>query len=675
MNTKTLLLLLPLLIDSSSTTLIAQGFLTGDSGGNEREVTIFDRDFGMVWHTVTGVSGRFESKTLPEGEYLAVSGSVITPVKIQSGLATEILFSSQKGMSADTETWSPSRKKFGQTFKAVGPWVNGFRFWNPGKPVQLIAELRERDPKGKLVGRKDLGECSWIKIINLQPWEWPTDRGHNYYLSLHSPTGSTFQLGTPALGDTYIWGNAYYDDEPRLDSDMGFSISQDNDNLKTIVRVTLHQGFGFKSEGPASGSPTWAAQSFTATTNNLRTVWINAGWPSSEGLTKRFIFSVHEKSPTGKQVGPERNVLMIKDWGATCAWFRDQVPLRKGEKYIVKLRRVDGKPFYAYLAPDLYKKGEALRNKLSTENLDLTCILKGEEHPGSVVLPMNVRMTQITARSITVKWETALPTTSQISFGNRGFLQEKYKTQHVMTLPGLDPGTSYTFQVGGRTENSNSPPLYSKSVTVKTLEDPTSLLPKNQVMGITGKLIPLKNSSFEDGLKGWKVSSLKNQVAEVPLPPDVKNLRSVYYLGRYHAHSGKRVLGWNHKVHEKSGPIPRKMEPALTRTVSQVVTTIPGKIYTLSAWVLTDERQGGWNRNDRVRLIVDPTHTGKLDHPETVDNKFVTQWYSTRGQWKRFRLKFKAQNSKTAIGVQLYQWWLLAENHVYVDDVKLYMND
>ena len=40
--------------------LFAQGFITGDSGGNERVVSVFDRRNGQVWQTVTGTSGRLK---------------------------------------------------------------------------------------------------------------------------------------------------------------------------------------------------------------------------------------------------------------------------------------------------------------------------------------------------------------------------------------------------------------------------------------------------------------------------------------------------------------------------------------------------------------------------------------------------------------------------------------
>ena len=76
--------------------------------------------------------------------------------------------------------------------------------------------------------------------------------------------------------------------------------------------------------------------------------------------------------------------------------------------------------------------------------------------------------------------------------------------------------------------------------------------------------------------------------------------------------------------------------------------------------------------NERVRLVVDPTSSGKLASTATVDENYATQWYTTRGMWRRFRLRFTAMNSLTDVGIQLYQWWLLDEDHIFIDDLELH---
>ncbi|MEM7233759.1 MAG: hypothetical protein AAF517_16405 [Planctomycetota bacterium] len=285
-------------------------------------------------------------------------------------------------------------------------------------------------------------------------------------------------------------------------------------------------------------------------------------------------------------------------------------------------------------------------------------------------MPCNVRLEELSATSATIAWETAKPTSSVVELltGEPRRIRDRVGTMHHrVKVDLLPPGREVRFRVGGRVGEARL--LFSKEQGFATLKDPRALRDPKELE--RGESIELKNPSFESGLKFWTVSPLENESRKSKVPGDVGNLRAVFYLGRYSAHTGQRVLGWNHQVHERSGPIPRKIDPAVTRIASQMVDTEPGREYELSSWVCTDERQGGWNRNDRVRLVVDPTASGRLESRNTVDEEFATQWYTTRGKWRRFRFRFVAQGAKTAVGVQLYQWWLLAENHVYVDDVQL----
>ena len=99
-----------------------------------------DRDRGQVWSTITGQSGRFESKPVAPGLYMALSAGRVSPVIIRDGRRSGIIWADQPGYDADTETWSPARRKFGQTFTAFAPWFAGFTFWNPSQAVPMAAE-------------------------------------------------------------------------------------------------------------------------------------------------------------------------------------------------------------------------------------------------------------------------------------------------------------------------------------------------------------------------------------------------------------------------------------------------------------------------------------------------------------------------------------------------------
>ena len=108
-----------------------------------------DQVSGQVSQLAIAENQGIYSVELDPGEYLAVSQGIVAPLVVCEGRAAEVLFVPQTAMSVDCETWSPARKKFGQSFRAAGPWVNGFTFWNPGKALPLVAELRKRNVKYK----------------------------------------------------------------------------------------------------------------------------------------------------------------------------------------------------------------------------------------------------------------------------------------------------------------------------------------------------------------------------------------------------------------------------------------------------------------------------------------------------------------------------------------------
>jgi len=652
------------------------GWFAGNSGGMERGVQLFDRSYGQVWFTVTGPSGLYRSKAVPAGEYLAACLGNIAPIRVEPGRLAWIDWAGQPGYDVGADTWSPARRKFGQTFVAFGPWVRQVSFWLPSGPIALRLALREDGPNGRLVGEPVVQErANWVSSFCFQPGQWPMQVGRRYYLSIESVNGEPFAIGMPGLGEVYPDGQAYYDDEPQLDSDLALGITADNDGLSTTVDVAYSQGLGFIKEGPGSGMCTWAGQTFVATTRNVIAAYANAGWGYQPSRILEFVYSIHEDGPDGRQVGPERRVEMICDWGATALWFPDQVRLVPGKRYMLKYRRADGGRFYAYLARDIYKGGCAVRDGEPMGRFDLTCTIRGQRQPGYPSWPYNVMVAELTPRRATIAWATLVPSTSQVEYGllldqrgrtvagtamRRTKLDERLVREHRVTLTGLLPGKAYAYAVWSRPGKPDTKPLRSKVLTFRTLEDPTQpeTPPLVSPPARAAAVVPLKNPGFENGLEGW--SQLGGRAGVLT---DLK---------RYRPHGGKAVCGWRH-IHEAKTEqaVPRKLEPPVRDMVYQTVAVQPGKTYLLSAWILTDEREGGWERNDRIRLVADPTGAAEPTTREWQDAPFVTQWYTTGGLWVRRRLRFVPDRDTVRIGVEFYQWWALRENHLYVDDVQL----
>ena len=123
------------------------------------------------------------------------------------------------------------------------------------------------------------------------------------------------------------------------------------------------------------------------------------------------------------------------------------------------------------------------------------------------------------------------------------------------------------------------------------------------------------------------------------------------------------MFGYRH-VHDPAGTdkVPRKIDPADRTVLVQEVAVKEGRTYILSARLMTREREGGWQRNNRLRLLASSPG---------VEKRHATQWYATGDRWQRVRLRFTAGGSTAVVGVELYRWWALVEDAVFVDDVWL----
>jgi hypothetical protein len=651
----------------------ADGRLTGDAAAPGCDVALFDRDSGMIWNTRTGPDGRFESIPLKTGTYLAVLGRRIAPVEIRNWERTEVVWSEQPDYHTDMETWSPTRYMFGQTFLGFAPGLEGLSFWIPCGPPEILLELREEGIRGKSVNRKTVVRPrATVSRFRLRPDEWPTTPGKPYYLSISASNREPFVLGMPAVGEVYPEGQAYYDGEPALDTDMGFILEGNQDGL--LSTFTSGKSLGVVREGPAAGLRRWAAQEFVATTRNVVSARANASWPTDQDADQEFIYSIHRGGPEGKPAGPARRLRMTRERGAIAAWFPDQVSLEPGEKYALRIARADGQTFHVFLAEGEDQNGQAVRAGPETPDLNLDCEIRGETAPGGLVFPYNVGINWLSRSEAAIEWQTAVPARGELLWAPQ---EGEWRTisagvsaarVHQARIEDLTAGTRYRYVIRVTAETATPTALLSRIFELSTLPDPRRS-PESRVDSSQAgsQEVKLANPSFEEGLAGWTFSQPPRNAYHKPLPDGVGELRIHTDLKRHKAHTGQAACGWLHIAGSESGQIPWQLRPELTQTLSQRVRVQMGARYVLSAWILTDEVEGGWNRNDRVRLCVDPSGGNKVGQ----DERFVTQWYTTRGQWLRRRLAFKAGSDEVEIGMQFYHWWMLKENYLFVDDVRL----
>jgi hypothetical protein len=181
--------------------------------------------------------------------------------------------------------------------------------------------------------------------------------------------------------------------------------------------------------------------------------------------------------------------------------------------------------------------------------------------------------------------------------------------------------------------------------------------------------LALENPGFEKELDGWRVTG--------PLAGIIRRRDNLAVP------EGSRALGYLH-LHDSEGgeEVPRKLEPPERSVALQEVTVEPGRDYLLSALIYCHERGGGWQRNNRARLLAfSPARADAAGRPGELATMIqadpkrreacATAWYSTGGEWRRLRHTFRSRSRRAVIGLELYRWWALEKDCVLVDGVRL----
>lgn len=615
------------------------GALAGRTGGNERDCVVFARGKGAVAFAITYGEGDFRFEGLEPGEHMALSsGRVASRIPVWAGGTTRLDFGEADYVSVPAETWSPARRRFGQTFLAESSEIEGISFWIPAGSHRLAIEFREGGPAGRLVAsRKTSGPVGWVVAERFREGEVPTEPGRRYSVEISSLDGEPWQIGTPGRGDVYPEGEAWYDGEPMLDADLGISLASDVSGL--VESAAARDGLGFVAEGPGSGLAREAGQTFVATTGNVVAATANAGWGGRPEPKLDFEFALREEGPRGRLVAGPTRLPMISDWGATAVWFPDEAPVVPGKRYYLSFRRTDGEPFYAYLSRDEYAGGCAWRDGEPLEGFDLTFSIRGEKVPGSLTHPYDVAWTA-SERGLRVRWKTSLPSVSEILLdppvaGARALLASRAASaEHAAEIAGLRGGIEYEAVAISRPEGPSGPgfPVRSAPFRFRAAGEPPALGAERAAVG-----------------------------SQRILPPE-----------------GASPLGHTHRA-QPGEEVPRKIDPPERSLHLREVPVAEGEAYVLSALVFAREEGGGWQRNNRVRLLALPSEPGapegatleRLASDPALREARASQRYATGGVWRRVRLRFRSTGERAAVGVEFYRWWALEEDAVFADDVRL----
>lgn len=661
--------------------LAADGKIKGSAGGLERGVAAWSRDGRPVGWTITGPSGLYEFTGIEAGLHiLDLSGIIVPGVEVRDGQATVVDQSQQPRFALETELWGPARVQFAQSFIARGTAVTGFSLWRPAGDGKLVVSLHEDSPTGRRVGGPfTTGDMIWICGSRLPADEFKTTPGEKYAIELAAADGKPWNHAMPRTGDVYPDGIAWFDGVAHPESDLGITIDEATPGL--IVAAAAQDDQHFIKEGPGSGTCTVAGQTFVAVTPNILRAGANCGWG---GGVQEFVYSIHEDGPGGKQVGPTCSTRMVSDWGADAVWFPDAVQVTPGKTYYLEYRRADGQPFYSYLSSDTCKTGRAYRDgKLVPEQFDQLFSVVGEQEPGGVIYPIDVRVGSVTDTTAVINWETGTPGDGLVHFGTTTHLtrqagsEQPREMRHQVTLTNLSPGTVYLYRVSSHTHRQSSRRMYSRIYTFLT-RSTTEDRPRFDKPTATPEppacedCVTIVNPGFEDGTTGWvrKAGSGRAKMPETYVPDAKPFGDAVTGVDGCNPHSGKRLYGWTFRGPED----PTWKEPRedwRQEIIRQRIAVQPGREYVFSAFLLTGDRGSGWGRDSRIRLAVDEEDGQTLESFETFDKANCTQWFATHYRWLPVSLHFVPKTDHVTIGVHLLNWWALETNHLYIDELSV----
>lgn len=647
------------------------GTQTGNSGGNERDATLHARGDGLIRHTITGPSGEYTFGEIPPGEYMAASTGRLCPrVRIGPGETVRILWTGQPAVDPEDEVWTTPHLEYGQSFIATGECITGIGMWIPGPEVMLEMAFHEEGPEGPMIFHHVWDSPrSWVFGKEFEYGQIPVDVGKRYYVRFTATEGKPWQIGMPRRGDVYPDGMAYFDGVPRPESDLGVSITMPNDGLVKVAEVGGGPGYVEPgeplSENVESRMVLTAGQTFTATTRNLVKLGVNAGFGGAP-IPEDFRYAVHEDGPGGRQVGPEVRVRILSNWGGDAIFFPDDLLLEPGRTYYFRYWREDGETFYPYMAQNKYDGGQAFReDEPVPDGWDLTFSIWGEKEPDGITYPYNIEARDTGATTAVIAWETGNPSTSQVEYGIHGggrwftALDETKKLHHHVELAGLQPSTVYWYRVHTGTQKVGSVtmrgPQLDFMTEVEGEDAPRFTEPAAPPSASADPDNLLADFSFEEG-GAW------TSVTE-------HGARTRGQDG-FRPHSGEWMWGWSHVY---DGEVYPEFPFRIGRDglVTQRVAVEKGATYEFSGWLCLGDRNSGWGRDSRARLVYDIAGGNTLDATATLNPSWATQDFATWSQWQRVATTFTAEADEVAVGVYFWQWWLLEGNYLYVDDLAL----
>lgn len=274
----------------------------------------------------------------------------------------QVNFSLSASVEVDGDSWTQAYPVFYQSFRAAGLGITSLKLkgFGPGRVVRV--QMLEGDgPTGRPVGRPKItsplggeGEAA----VFWSGGEAPTVPGRMYTFRLSADNGGGWIPGVAGRGEAYPLGRAWFGGQPRPLTDLRFAVCEEKDNLTAAYAVAA---------GRRTVRARAVGQTFVARGKSVLLASSVLSQINSRPVYVRF--SIHEKGPGGRQIGPSKTVPVSSD--AAVAWLPGEVGVKPGGTYYLHVESFDGADFYAFEEPETYAGGCACNDAIADGQRDL----------------------------------------------------------------------------------------------------------------------------------------------------------------------------------------------------------------------------------------------------------------------------------------------------------------
>lgn len=567
--------------------------------------------------------------------------------------------------------WGLRGREMVQTFTATGPELVSVTLLVASEPGHFRMELLEGGPGGAQVGPSKRFWSGHSLVWGHVRWpagQAPLAAGRTYGLRIRREDGAAWMPYLHSTGDAYDGGLLVVDGRPRPESDLAARIVEESDEVRRGLVL------GADADGWVYGE---TAVEFIPRTPNVRMLDVTIS--PVPGRAVDLVVWVWESRPSirawdvsGRVVaGPKRGLASGPPGGQRSApilFATDELPVIPGRRYSVWVATA---PHHGPLPT-----GGPIR-----QQRDVRLRVYGEVEPGKLPAIFNLEAASREPGRLDLSWSEPFPCPTRIvarevSPSGREVDVTAPSGEARARLPALAPGAEVDVRLEstGPTGQTWRTPLYRLRLAGPDAEAalrasapyPSAFLPlAPPVRSRAPELGPLRyreelpvaNASFESGLDGWEVTSVRGS-EELRSWLESADLPGPAAAPRVSAYVGTHAAGFTHAAGERR-------EQVFTDTLlHRQVATRPGHEYVLSAAVRTSVVRGP--RGDtRVRFVA-----GGPD--AATDPDAATQWYWTDGRWMRMRHRWVATSDRSTIGFGFFRWRDLDRASARVDDVRVF---